>query len=145
MVKARTTDQKKGKGGRPSVAGEPSVRSVLIGVRLSPDLLADLDRWREDLADRVGGDTESRPEAIRAILEGHFEGARSRGLRDKARPIMNSVGESAKLAGKAIDQMADQAASSGERAKRKRRLIRGPSEFIGTRSRQRAARRGKPR
>jgi hypothetical protein len=138
MVRARNVNKIR-KRGRPSIAGKPGVQSVLIGVRLPPNLLADLDRWRIELARRAGGNPEGRPEAIRAILEGHFEGARSRELRENARSktMNNSIGESAKLAGRAIDRVDDQAASSGERAKRKRRLIRGPEEFTDVRARQR--------
>ena len=37
--------------------------------------------------------------------------------------------KAAKMAGREIDRLADQAATSEERAKRKRRLIKGPREF----------------
>jgi hypothetical protein len=103
-----------------------------IVVRLPENMLADLDRWRNDLANRLGRAPADRSEAIRAILEGHFEGARSRGLR-QAEPPTNNISESAKMAGKAIDHVADQQATSGERAQRKRDLIEGPEEFKGQR------------
>lgn len=37
------------------------------------------------------------------------------------------------MAGREIDRLGDQAATSGERAQRKRRLIKGPREFRGVR------------
>ena len=37
--------------------------------------------------------------------------------------------KAAKMAGREIDRLGDQAATSEERAKRKRRLIKGPLEF----------------
>ena len=37
--------------------------------------------------------------------------------------------KAAKMAGREIDRLGDQAATSEERAKRKRRLIKGPREF----------------
>jgi hypothetical protein len=51
--------------------------------------------------------------------------------------------ESAKMAGKAIDHVADQRATSGERADRKHRLVEGPEEFSNARSEQRQARQPK--
>ena len=114
---------------------EKTKGATSIVVRLPPQMLADLDRWRNDLAKRLGRDPDSRADAIRAILEGHFEGARSRGLRE------DSVTESAKMAGRAIDRVADPQAPSGERAKRKRRLIEGPEEFSDARVEQRQIRR----
>jgi hypothetical protein len=61
-----------------------------IAVNLREDTLADLDRWRNDLAKRLGRTPDSRSEAIRAILEGHCEDARSRGLRE---PPSNNIRE----------------------------------------------------
>jgi hypothetical protein len=47
------------------------------------------------------------------------------------------------MAGKAIDHVADQRATSGERADRKHRLVEGPEEFSNARSEQRQARQPK--
>jgi hypothetical protein len=92
-------------------------------------MVADLDRWRHDLAKRLRKEPDSRPEAIRAILEGHFEGARSLGLREDARRAQETKQAARHMAGQVIDDLADPAASVDERAKRKRRLLKGPGEF----------------
>jgi hypothetical protein len=136
MAKTTNIVNKKKKRGRPSVSGKPGVQSMLIGVRLPPDMVADLDRWRSDLAKRLGEEPNSRPEAIRAILEGHFQGARSRVLRDDAtanrtgkRTGQESRRAATDMAAKVIDDLTDPSASVDDRDKRKRRLLKGPQEF----------------
>lgn len=55
---------------------------------------------------------------------------------DKARKAAvrkRSQRKAAEMAGREIDRLGDQAATSGERAQRKRRLIKGPREFRGVR------------
>jgi hypothetical protein len=43
--------------------GRPRTNSTLVGVRLTPDLLDALDRWRLAQPDQPG-----RPEAVRRLL-----------------------------------------------------------------------------
>jgi hypothetical protein len=105
----------------------PKSGSVGIKVRLPSDMLADLDRWRQDLGKRLHKGPDNRPEAIRAILERHFEGARSRGLRGRA---------AEDLAARAINDLGDSTASEDERSKRKGRLLKGPREFRAIREDQ---------
>ena len=89
--------------------------------------MATIDEWR-------GGqpDWPSRPEAIRRLVELAVASAtatrqRSKGAKRKA----------AEMAESEIDRVVtDQIASGEERAQRKRRLIKGPSEFRDIRSDQ---------
>jgi hypothetical protein len=84
-----------------------------------------IDRWRG-----VQSDDPGRPEAIRRLVEQALAvaplGQVKAGSRRKA----------ADMAGRTIDQLADQAATDEERARRKRRLIKGPHEFRDVRSDQ---------
>jgi hypothetical protein len=103
------------KRGRPKTTG----RGQLIGIRLHKPLLTALDAW---IADQES--SPSRPEAIRRVLEqalptASLSGPAKSGSRRKA----------AELAGQAIDSLGDQTTTDEERARRKRRLIKGPREF----------------
>jgi hypothetical protein len=92
--------------------GEP------ILVRLQRTPLANLDHWIARQEDRP-----SRPEAIRRLVEqalaGSSSGRRSPTARAKA----------ADLASKRLDKLIDPATPEDERQQRKRRILRGPSEF----------------
>lgn len=52
--------KKKKKAGRPITTG----KGVMIGVRCHKEFLANVDRWRGRLTDKI-----SRPEAIRRLAE----------------------------------------------------------------------------
>jgi hypothetical protein len=106
--------------------GPPATgKGTPVMVRLQPSLLTRLDLWIE------GRGPFSRPEAIRRLLE-------------QALPVAPSIGpvkggsrrKAAEIAGRTIDQLGDQAATGEERARRKRRLIKGPREFRDVRSDQ---------
>jgi hypothetical protein len=58
-----------------------------------------------------------------------------RGKNTKRKPASRkqSQREAADMAGREVDRLGDQTATSDERAQRKRRLIRGPQEFRGIR------------
>jgi hypothetical protein len=104
----------KPKGGRPATGRDP-VRAI----RLSDDFLAKVDAWAEEQ-----DDTPGRSEAIRRLVEV--------GLSIDKPQAPTSARKSAKarsLAGRAINGLADQQASTAERADRKRDLISGPEEF----------------
>jgi hypothetical protein len=112
-MKRQTVITKKRRGPPPTGKG------TLIGVRMQPDELAALDTW-------VVGDGRSltRPEAIRRLVE--------LGLSvDKplAQTSARKAAKAKRLAGQAIDGMADPKASVDEKASRKRRLMSGPEEF----------------
>ena len=124
MSRARLPGLKKG-------TGRPPVGSTPIMVRLPPDQLADLDRWIRDIARRMRDKPTGRPEAIRDILQNHFDTQRQHWGREDAQKAKTSATRdaSAKMAGRTIDTIDDQSAPAEDRAKRKRRLLKGPQEF----------------
>jgi hypothetical protein len=105
--------------------GRPKTGAVSIHLRIEPKKLDAIDRWRG-----VQSDDPGRPEAIRRLVEQALAvaplGSVKAGSRRKA----------ADMAGRTIDQLADQAVTDEERARRKRRLIKGPHEFRDVRSDQ---------
>ena len=60
-------------------------------------------------------------DAIRRLLE--------LGLTARVKPTQLNATRAKELAGKVIDNLADDAASVGDRASRKSRLLKGPEEF----------------
>jgi hypothetical protein len=112
-------DIPKKRRGRPSTGG----RREGILVRLENDQFDALDNWIAKQKEPA----LSRPEAIRRLVE--------IGL-TVARPKQSSHRRARKaqeIAGKQLDRLADQSASSEEQASRKRRLLKGPEEFRGLR------------
>jgi hypothetical protein len=112
-VKRNTVITKKRRGPVPIGVG------TLVGVRLQPDQLADLDSWikRQDA-------TRTRPEAIRQLL-GIGLGS-SKVARTQKRSDCPTARD---LAAVQIDRLTDSTAPAEERASRKRRLLKGPEEF----------------
>jgi hypothetical protein len=121
----------------------PTGKGELIGVRLQPAALSAVDAW-------IAGqdDHPSRPEAIRRLVERGLlakdpreKPARKGGPRmpraaaDTIAKLITAAGlaqtskKSAEMAGAAIDRIDDVTASAEDRARRKRRLIKGPTEF----------------
>jgi len=105
--------------------------STGVMVRLPPDQLADLDRWIRDIARRMRAKPTGRPEAIRDILQNHFETQRRHWGREDVQSAkeLEKRDKSAGMAGRTIDALADQSATAEDQAKRKRRLLKGPQEF----------------
>ena len=105
--------------GRPATGRDP-----LVGVRLPKEMIADIDKWAQ--REKAG----DRSKAIRRLVElgliakapGEMK-TREPGSRTKR------AAKAADMAGRRIDQLDDKSASDEMRAKRKRRLIKGPSEF----------------
>ena|SRR6266436_1848288 len=118
MKASRVSDNKK-KIGRPRTGV-----GALVGQRWHEEQLAQIDRWRRAQADMPG-----RSEAIRRLVE--------LGLKVKtlARPVGKPGRRSRaqELAAKAIEKIIDPAAPPEERAQRRRRLTKGPTEFRGDR------------
>jgi hypothetical protein len=114
MAKSILSDNRKKRIGRPPVG------ALLIGVRVPPAGVAELDAWIKKNAPDL-----SRPEAIRRLVE--------LGLAAKtpARPVSKPGRRlrAAELAAKAIDKIGDPAAHPDERAQRRRHLTKGPEEF----------------
>jgi hypothetical protein len=115
-------------------------------IRMDPELVERIDRWRS----RQPG-VPTRAEAIRRLVESMLQiqlgedreekPARKPGSRvprvgaDVARKMIAAAGltkppeKSSQMAGKVIDRLSDDAAMDDERARRERRLIKGPTEF----------------
>jgi hypothetical protein len=85
---------------------------------LPAELTAAVDRWAEQ-------HETSRSEAIRQLVEA---GLGANALRRPASEPAQKT-RAHELASKTIDRMMDPAAPSEERAQRRRRLTKGPSEF----------------
>jgi hypothetical protein len=103
--------------GRPVTTG----KGTLIGVRILDEPLAVLDAW---IAKQRDPDL-SRPEAIRRLVElGLKVKARSRPASKPGRKL-----RAQELATTAIEKIIDPSAPPEERAQRRRRLTKGPSEF----------------
>jgi len=133
MAKSALSDNRKKRIGRPRVG------AILIGVRVPPAGVAELDGWIQKHAPDL-----SRPEAIRRLVEIGLKakpisservrrGGRSLdlGMMAKIEPAAKVARSSraAELAAAAIDKMADPEARPEERDERRRRLTKGPPEF----------------
>jgi hypothetical protein len=84
-----------------------------------------------------------RPEAIRDILQNHFDTQRQHWGREdvQKKKAVATRDKSADMAGRTIDSIDDQSAPADDRAKRKRRLLKGPKEFRDMRNEGRKPRR----
>jgi hypothetical protein len=111
MAKSIKVNQKK--RGRPATGRDP-----VSAVRLPAELTAAVDQWGE-------AHEANRSEAIRRLVE----------LGLKVKTPARSVGKPGRrlraqeLAAKAIEKIIDPSAPPEERAERRRRLTKGPSEF----------------
>ena len=121
MAKSRAVLPKPKKGGRPATGRDP-VRAI----RLSDEFLARVDVWAARQDDEPG-----RSEAIRRLVEMALATAKPALKRNK-----KTAAKAADLAGTMIDWLGDKSAPPEEQAKRKRRLLKGPSEFREMRSDQ---------
>jgi len=111
----------------------PKAGEVAITVRLSRDLLKRIDRWIVNQQEPV-----SRSKAIRRLAES--------GLDDSATPSKagkssRGAEQAAGMANEMIDYLEDQSATREDREQRKRRLVKGPSEFREMRKKHDDARR----
>jgi hypothetical protein len=111
---------------RKSRRGRPFVGAIPVQVRMPPAELASLDDWiaRQD-------NTPSRPEAMRRLVE--------RALRRSAlqrAPNKKTARKASTLAAREIENLGDSSQPLEEQQRRKRRLIRGPSEFRDIRADQ---------
>lgn len=91
----------------------------MTAIRLSDGLRARVDAWA---AEQEG--EPSRSEAIRRLVEIGLESAPV-GRRTSKKTAVKA----AHLAGEMVDFLADPSATEEQRAKRKRRLLKGPTEF----------------
>jgi hypothetical protein len=93
-------------------------------VRVQPDMAKQLDDWR-----RKQDDLPGRPEAIRRLVELGLK------VTAPARPVSKPGRRlrAQELATKVIEKIIDPAAPPEEKAQRRRRLTKGPSEFLDDR------------
>jgi hypothetical protein len=115
MAKSRAVLPKPKKGGRPATGRDP-VRAI----RLSDGFLAEVDEWAAKQEDEPG-----RSEAIRRLVEIGLRAAAP--AKPVSKPGRRQLAQ--ELAANAIEKMIDPAAPPEERAQRKHRLTKGPSEF----------------
>jgi hypothetical protein len=105
----------KKKAGRPATGNDP-----VCAIRLSDEFLTKVDAWAAKQDDEPG-----RSEAIRRLVELGLK------VKTPARPVSNPTRKlrAQELATKAIEKMIDPSAAPEERAQRRRRLTKGPTEF----------------
>ena len=115
---AKSIRDNKKKRGRPKTTGT----GILIGVRMLDPELSALDAWA-----RSQDDAPSRPEVIRRLLKTVL--ANRTGVPTSPHSKKKTAAKASDMAGSAIDQLGDKSAPPDEQAKRKRRLLKGPSEF----------------
>jgi hypothetical protein len=114
MAKSILSDNRKKRIGRPPVG------AILIGVRVPPAGVAELDAWIKKNAPNL-----SRPEAIRRLVElGLNVKTPARHISKPGRKL-----RAQELATKAIEKIIDPSAPPEERAQRRRLLTKGPPEF----------------
>jgi hypothetical protein len=101
--------------GPPRVTGP----GTLIGMRVHKPFLALLDDWRKQQEDQP-----SRPDAMRLLAE-----ARLRQLSPERKARTRPGPEATEMAAQVIDALTDPSVPAENRAKRKRRLLKGPEEF----------------
>lgn len=110
-----------------SKAGEAA-----ITVRPSRNLLKRIDRW---IATQDGA--VSRSEAVRRLAEFGLDGAKAPRTGKPSRGAEQAAG----MANDMIDFLGDRSATHDDREHRKRRLVKGPSEFREMREKEVNARR----
>jgi hypothetical protein len=117
MVRSIRDIPKKRTRGRPPTGG----RREGILVRLETTQFDALDAW---ISKQQEGDL-TRPEAIRRLVDLGLK------VKTPARPVSNPGRKlrAQELATKAIEKMVDPSAPPEERAERRRRLTKGPTEF----------------
>jgi len=104
----------KPKRGRPATGRDP-----FVGIRLPAALIEDIQAWSDK------HEAASRSEAIRRLVEFGLN------VKTPARPVGTPGRKfrAQELAAKAIEKIIDPSAPPEERAERRRRLTKGPSEF----------------
>jgi hypothetical protein len=111
MKSARPVKRKK--RGRPATGQDP-----VSAIRLSTELTKLIDRWA------VRNKAASRSHAIRRLVELGLAGSR---------PVKQTnpkaAAKASDMASRQIDKLSNPAMPDDERRARKRRLIKGPSEF----------------
>jgi hypothetical protein len=110
---SKSISVKRKKAGRPATGTEP-----LYGVRIADALMKQIMDWAKSQG-------ATRSEAIRRLVEIGLK------VKTPARPVGKPGRRlrAQELAAKAIEKIIDPAAAPEERAQRRRRLTKGPTEF----------------
>jgi len=113
----------------------PKAGGAAITIRPSRDLLERIDLW-------IGSQREpvNRSDAIRLLAELALDHA---GISSRAGRPTGGAEQAAGMASVMIDSLADRSATHEDREHRKKRLVKGPSEFRKMREREVIARRKK--
>jgi hypothetical protein len=114
VIMAKSISVKRKKAGRPATGTEP-----LYGVRIADALMKQIMDWT-----KAQGATRS--EAIRRLVELGLK------VKTPARPAVSKPARKLRaqeLATNAIEKIIDPSAPPEERAQRRRRLTKGPTEF----------------
>jgi hypothetical protein len=110
-------------GKRPGSGRKPTGRDPARTIRLSDEFIATVDTWAAQQ-----DDSPNRSEAIRRLVEIGL----STGKPQAQTPARTSA-KAKRLAGQALDDLADPRASTAEQVDRKQDLIKGPEEFRSVR------------
>jgi hypothetical protein len=122
MMKLLSRIEKRGRG-------RPPTNPTSIHLTLAPGPLAAVDDWIERQKEPY-----SRPEAIRRLVElGLTAKTKGRPKSEDTKQRQDTKQRARELAGTAVDEMTDRAASPEDQASRKRRLVKGPEEFQNVR------------
>jgi hypothetical protein len=89
----------------------------LAGTRMLPSLIGMIDRWAKR-------NDATRSEAIRRLIEIGLASTKPQKQTSK-----KSAARASSMAARQIEGLEDQSATDEVRARRKRRLLKGPSEF----------------
>jgi Arc/MetJ-type ribon-helix-helix transcriptional regulator len=111
---AKAIKPKKRSRGRPATG-----KDTLVGVRLPPQLIKQIDTW----AKRKG--VSSRSEAIRRLVDQSLVAAAQQPLRGRHK----GASKASEWAGEEVDRRVDQSLPTEERERRKQQLTKGPNEF----------------
>jgi hypothetical protein len=122
MAQSTLTGISKKKRGRPMLyEGSKGQGAPQIGLRLPPPELAAVDAWIKEQPKPK----PSRPVAIRRLVELGLT------VKTPAKPVSTPGRRlrAQELAAKAVEKIIDPSAPPEERAERRQRLTKGPSEF----------------
>jgi hypothetical protein len=107
--------------GRPEGTTTTGI-GTLIGVRAHGPFLRAVDNWR--LLQQV---PPARAAAVRRLAEIGLESEQARTAR---RPVgKHATSKASQMAGHELERLIDQSVAPEERARRQRRLLKGPREF----------------
>jgi hypothetical protein len=112
---AKSISAKQKNRGRPPTGVTP-----MIGLRATPALRKAIEEWAIQQPD-----TPHLSEAVRRLVENALVNAGPKA----ARVSKKNAAKASETAAQTIDQLTDKRAPAEEQEKRKRRLLKGPSEF----------------